>query len=216
MFKHVVKALMIMALSVSLLSGCAKSEIGNISLEAGESGVYIHKDGVVEYEIYEDFGESYYDKKDLKKKVKDEIDSFNAGGASKSLDAAKLNYFGVKDKKVKVIIEFKSTSDFVNYLVECNEEENSTTFIGKISDAVSAGIPFKGEFAEISNSEATGEVAKGKEIREMDLNVIAIKEKMKVQLDSSVKYISQNCEVKDNIVDITDSEQTIIVYEEAK
>ena len=213
MFKHIVRVLLTMIVLVSMLSGCAKSEVGNISLKAGECGFYLHKDGTVEYEIYESFGESYYDKKELKNKIKDEIDSFNAGGSSKSLDAAKLKYFGVDDKKVKVIIEFKSSDDFVNYLVECNEEENATTFIGKISDAVSAGIPFKGDFAEISISEPTGAVAKGKEIRDMDLNVIAIKEKMKVQTDASVKYVSENCSIKNGVVNISDSEQTIIVYE---
>jgi hypothetical protein len=200
-------------MTMAMLSGCAKKEVGNISLKAGETGFYLQKDGTVEYEIYEKFDESYYDKKELKNKIKEELDSFNAGGSSKSLESAKLEYFGVEDKNVKVIIKFSSASDFMNYLIDCNEEENATTYIGKISDAVAAGIPFKGEFTEISINEPTGAVAKGKDLREMDLNVIAIKEKMKVQLDSSIKYISDNCTIKDGIVNISDSEQTIIVYE---
>ena len=213
MFKRVITALLIMSLTIIMLSGCAKSEVGNISLKTGETGFYLQKDGTVEYEIYEDFGEGYYDKKELKNKIKDEIDAFNAGGSSKSLHSAKLQYFGVSDKKVKVIIKFATATDFMNYLIECNEEESSTTYIGKISGAIAAGIPFKGEFTEISINEPTGAVAKGKEIREMDLNVIAIKEKMKVQLDAPVKYISDNCTIKDGIVSINDSEQTIIVFE---
>ncbi|MCR5836386.1 MAG: hypothetical protein K6G88_07760 [Lachnospiraceae bacterium] len=213
MFKRIVTAFLIMGMTMAVLSGCAKKEVGNISLKSGETGFYLQKDGTVEYEIYEKFDESYYDKKELKNKIKEELDAFNAGGSSKSLESAKLEYFGVDDEKVKVIMKFSSATDFMNYLIECNEEENATTYIGKISDAVAAGIPFKGEFTEISINEPTGAVAKGKDLREMDLNVIAIKEKMKVQLDSSIKYISDNCTIKDGIVNINDSEQTIIVYE---
>lgn len=195
------------------VTGCGKNKVGDLTVDAGESAIYLDQDGTVSYVMCEDFDKDYYDKGDLKEAIKQEIDDFNAGPSSKETDSASLESFKVKDKKVTAIIEFKSTDDFVGYVKEYNREGDDEIFIGKISDAVDEGIKISGKFTEVKDGLVTEETIKGTEVKKLEDNIIVLKEQMLVQMEGNIKYISENCTIEDGIVTITDDEIAYIVYE---
>lgn len=201
------------ALMLFSITGCSKSKVGDIEVDAGESAIYIDAEGAVSYAICESFDKEYYDKGDLKDIIKKEIDEFNAGPSSSETDSAKLASFKNKDKKITAIIDFKTINDFVGYAKEYNGEGDNEIFIGKISDAVDEKIKIAGNFTEVKDGLVTDKTIKGAEVKKLESNIIVLKEQMIVQMESNIKYISENCTIKDGIVTITDDETAYIVYE---
>lgn len=203
--------LMIMVIG-TIFTGCGKSKIGDITVSAGESAIYIKEDGTVSYAICESFEEDYYDKGDLKDIIKEEIDEYNAGPSASELDSAKLESFKEKDDVVTAIIEFKKIKDFVNYIKDYNGEGDDEIFIGDVAAAVEDGLKISGEFTVVEDGNATEETVKGAEVKKSEDKIILLNEQMIVQVDGSVQYISSNCTIKDGIVTVTDDETAYIVY----
>lgn len=203
--------LMIMVIG-TIFTGCGKSKIGDITVSAGDSAIYIKEDGTVSYAICESFEEDYYDKGDLKDIIKEEIDEYNAGPSASELDSAKLESFKEKDDVVTAIIEFKKIEDFVNYIKDYNGEGDDEIFIGDMATAVEDGLKISGEFTVVEDGNATEETVKGADVKKSEDKIILLNEQMIVQVDGSVQYISSNCTIKDGIVTVTDDETAYIVY----
>lgn len=212
MKKSIIAIVLIMIVSCVMISGCSKSEIGDITVKAGESAIYIKDDGTVTYAICESFEEDYYDKGDLKETIKNEIDDFNAGSSSSEFDSAKLVSFKEKKDVVTVIMEFKKVNDFIGYIKDYNGEGSKDIFIGDVAEATDNGIKISGDFYAVEEGKLTDETVKASDIKNSEDKMILLREQMLVQVDGTVKYLSANCSIKDGIVTVTDDETAYIIY----
>lgn len=214
MRKSILGIISMAALVTVSLCGCSsKNEVGDITVNAGESAIYIEDDGTVSYAMSEAFGQEYYDKGDLEDMIEDEIDEFNVGPYASSTESADLDSFSVKDDVATAIITFETIDDYVGYVRAYNGKSEKEMFIGKISDALDSEIKISGDFTEVKDGASTENTIKGSKIKEMDSNIIVVDEKLKVQLESkTIQYTSSNCIVKDGIVTVNDSEPAYIVY----
>lgn len=213
MKRSIIGIVLVIMLIGTLFVGCGKSDMGDITVNPGESAIYIKEDGSVSYAVCESFGEDYYDKGDLKDMIKEEIDEFNAGPSASELDSAKLDSFKVKKDVATAVIHFKTIKDFVNYAKECNGEGDDEIFIGTVAKAVEEGYKISGDFAVVKDGVLAEDTVKSSEVKKSEDNMILLKEQMIVQIEgASVKYLSENCTIKDGIITVSDDEKAIIVY----
>lgn len=212
MKKSIIKVILMIMITGTIFTGCGKSKIGDITVSAGESAIYIKEDGTLSYAICESFQEDYYDKGELKDIIKEEIDEYNAGLSASQLDSAKLEYFKEKDDVVTAIIEFKQIKDFVNYIKDYNGKGEDEIFIGDMATAVEEGFKISGKFSVVENGNPTEETVKGAEVKKSEDKLILLNEQMIVQVEGSIQYISENCTIKDGIVTVTDDETAYIIY----
>lgn len=214
MRKNIFGILLLITLITVCVCGCSKkNKVGDITVNPGESAIYIEEDGTVSYAICEAFDQEYYDKDDLKDLIEDEIEEFNVGPYASSTKSADVDSFQVKDDAATAIITFESIQDYVNYVQHCNGQEEDEIFVGKISDALDSDIKISGEFTVVKDGAATEETVKGTAIKELDSNIIVVNEKLIVQLENKeIEYISANCTIADGIVTVTDDETAYIVY----
>lgn len=195
--------------------GCSdKNKVGDITVSAGESAIYMEEDGAVSYAICESFDKEYYDKGDLKKLIEEEVDEFNVGPYASTTDAADFDSFQVKDDVATAIITFDTIDNFVSYIRNYNGKSEKEMFIGTISEAQDKGIKIVGDFTEVKDGASGEETVKGKAIRELDSNIIVVSDKVLVQLENKeIQYTSANCTVKDGIVTVNDDEKAYIIYQ---
>ena len=88
MKNKVIAVTLVGLVAVTVLTGCGKKKVGDITVGAGENAIFLEKNGKVSYAIGEAFDKDYYNKKDLKQKIKSEVKDFN-----KNSHSAKLNSF---------------------------------------------------------------------------------------------------------------------------
>lgn len=206
------KKIMILVMSFVLaigLTACG-SIIGDINLEAGQSAIYIHKDGIVSYAVAESFDKDYYDEDDLKSKIKSEVEDYNASDEASVNDAVELDDFDVSKGVATVVIEFATDYDFLGYIKSYNRVEADRFYIGTIADNSKCKI--KGDFVSSDGKENI----KGKEISKMtEAYILIVNEEYKVQIDGKVLYTGTNCKIDDDGIITTakaDDGMSYIVY----
>lgn len=204
--KKIVILLMTVLMTVGL-SAC-EDKVGNITLDKGQSGIYIEKDGTVSYVVSETFEEDYYKKSDLKKMIESEVDSYNSSDKASVKDAIKVKTFKVKNNVANMTLEITTPYDFSTYMLEYNNIATDKFYIGNIENNTECKI--KGDFVSPDGKETK----KGKEIRQMtEANILIVNEEYKIQIDDTVKYLSDNCTMDDDGVITTSAEGTsYIVY----
>lgn len=171
------------------LTACG-TKIGDIDLEAGQSGIYIQKDETVSYGVSEKFDKHYYDKGDLEDKIKKEVADYNASDDASVNDAIALDDFDVSNDTATMILDIATAYDFLNYMNDYNKIDKDKFYIGKIED--NSDCKIKGKFVSPDKKETKTK----KEIKEMsDANILIVNEEYKVQIDGTVKYISENCTI---------------------
>ena len=128
------KRIMAMLMSVVLtlgLTACGHT-VGDVDLESGQSAIYIQKDGMVSYAVSESFDKDYYDKDELKKEIEAEIKAYNASSDASVDDAITLDSFSVSKKVATLSLDFTTTYDLLNYMLNDNRVEKDKFYIGTI------------------------------------------------------------------------------------
>lgn len=205
---------LVIAMVCSCLTACGGNDtVGDIELEAGYSAIYIEKDGEVAYGVGELFDKEYYDKKELKEIIKDEIDEFNAGPYTASTDAAKLDYFGVQEDVAKLVIDFETVKDYVNFERYHNGLSEDEIYIGEIETTDKRFGELPTECYKVKNGAASDETVDISEVVSEDNNIMIFNQKIKVQFEEAdILFISPNCTISDGVVTVTDDETSYIVY----
>ena len=224
--------LMVMILT---LSSCGKKikKKDSISLAAGESGITLKDDGKVIYQIRESFDKDYFDKDDLKKIIKEELDEFNKG-LSDDKKKAELSEYEVKDEECELAITFADMEQFVNYINEMEKPiEDFYVYVGTYGEVDSSvygscDMVLAAEDAKEVESESSADIADGqlvgsdetenttvKSVSDLkiaaDSKVIILNKNLKIKLPGDVIAVSPNTSVTDNIAH-TDSEESYIFY----
>ena len=207
------KRIMAMLMSVVLtlgLTACGHT-VGDVELEAGQSAIYIQKDGMVSYAVSESFDKDYYDKDELKKEIEAEIKAYNASSDASVDDAITLDSFSVSKKVATLSLDFTTTYDLLNYMLNDNRVEKDKFYIGTIDSNDDCKI--SGNFVEPGKKDKI----KAKTIKSMtDSNILIVDEQYKVQVEGNVLYTSDNCKIDDDGIVTTaksDDELSYIVYE---
>ena len=206
------KRIMAMLMSVVLtlgLTACGHT-VGDVDLKSGQSAIYIQKDGMVSYAVSESFDKDYYDKDELKKEIEAEIKAYNASSDASVDDAITLDSFSVSKKVATLSLDFTTTYDLLNYMLNDNRVEKDKFYIGTIDSNDDCKI--SGNFVEPGKKDKI----KAKTIKSMtDSNILIVDEQYKVQVEGNVLYTSDNCKIDDGIVTTakSDDELSYIVYE---
>ena len=195
----------IMALSCF---GCSSSNLGDISLETGETGLYI-KDGIVSYGMKESFDKDYYNKDDLEEAVNSEIEEYNSGELAGSEDAVTVSKLKIKSKEAYLVLEFASFSDYVNYVVNYEQVSEEEIFLGTLADANETFV-VDCQFVSVSDGQT---VSDSDILENEEYNILIINGQTKVQIDGGAEYMSDNCSIDDEIITTADGEMSYIIFQ---
>lgn len=202
-------ALIIAVVMMVGLTACG-STVGDITLEAEQSAIYIQEDGTVSYAVSEKFDKDYFDKGDLEEKIEEEVADYNKSSTASVADAIEINKFKVKSDVATLVLDFITTYDFLEYCKEYNRVSEKEFYIGTIAD--NTDVKIKGDFVS-PDKEKT---ASKDEIKEMtEANILIVSEQYKVQIDGTVLFMSSNCEIDENGIITTakaDDGKSYIVY----
>lgn len=205
--RKIAVAFVTIALMVGLV-GC--SPLGDIELEAGDSGIYIEDDGAISYGSCEKFDKKYYNEDQLENEIDTEVSDFNKSKYSSVDDACSINEFSANSKEARLVLDFVTTYDFKNYMINFAGFEEDGFYVGSISD--NDKCPIKGTFVKPH----TKKTLTAKEIKNMKDCILVTYTPFKVQVDGDIKYISTNCKIDDDDVVSTSKnkgELSYIVYD---
>lgn len=195
MKKHIFRNALAAALIVVMaagLTGCG-NKVGDIELKKGTNAIYIDEDGAVSYGVGESFQSDDYDEDALEKYINEEVADYNGSDKASVDDAIEVDRFDVDDDVAYLILNIATVYDFNEYISEYNKEDEDSFYAGKISDRGS--IKVKGDFVSPDKKKNV----KGADIKEMDdSNILILNGQYTVQIDSGVKYISDNCKIDDD------------------
>ena len=154
---------------------------------------------------------SYFDKDDFMKVFVSEFKAFYASCDASVDDAITLDSFSVAKKVATLSLDFTTTYDLLNYMLNDNRVEKDKFYIGTIDSNDDCKI--SGNFVEPGKKDKI----KAKTIKSMtDSNILIVDEQYKVQVEGNVLYTSDNCKIDDDGIVTTaksDDELSYIVYE---
>ena len=162
------------------MMGCGK--------EPTVSTMTIHKDGLIESYIVEDFFAPQYDATELENGVKDDIIAMNEAYETPVIE---LTGFEVLEGVLKATIEYQNTSAYEEF----NEE---TLYVGPLEEAKKEGFPVN---AELENAE---------------YQVVVFSEKVDVKVPKNIVYVSEGLQKSGKkTATVLDKEKEIyyIIYE---
>lgn len=204
--KKIVVALLSIVMAVGLV-GCGN--MGDIELEAGDTGIYIDDDGAIEYGSCEAFDKDYFDEDQLENEVDTEVADFNKSKYASVDDAASVEQFKADSKEAKLVLDFVTTYDFKNYMINYANYDANSFYIGPISQNDKCEI--KGDFVKPRSKK----IVKADEIKKLKDCILVTYTPTKVQVNGDVKYISTNCKINEDDVVTTSKnkgELSYIVY----
>lgn len=191
-----IKAYSVVFIMLMLITGCSLK-----SFDADTNTVYVKKDGTVMQALIEDFGESYYDSKELEELINENVSAYNG-----DTDKVKVEKYNVNDNVAKLITSFSSASDYAKF-------NNVEFFAGTISDAKSEEYDFNQEFTAIEDKNTVG----AETIKSLtQYKVVIFEENVQIKTDSKILYLSDNATlVGEKTAKLTDDADGLgyIVYE---
>ncbi|OYP03751.1 hypothetical protein C8E03_102516 [Lachnotalea glycerini] len=191
-----IKAYSVVLIMLMLITGCSLK-----SFDADTNTVYVKKDGTVMQALIEDFGESYYDSKELEELINENVSAYNG-----DTDKVKVEKYNVNDNVAKLITSFSSASDYAKF-------NNVEFFAGTISDAKSEEYDFNQEFTAIEDKNTVG----AETIKSLtQYKVVIFEENVQIKTDSKILYLSDNATlVGEKTAKLTDDAEGLgyIVYE---
>lgn len=171
--KKILSLALTMIICVGVLFGCGAN------YDAEKSTVYVQKKGKIVSTDVEEFDSAVYSEAELKTYIEETIDSYNdANGSGK----VKLQNLTVEDGKATLTIEYASADDYTNF-------NGIQLFTGTIAEALAAGYTFDGDFACITDGQATESSLS--EFKNQDgYKVCIIKANTNLTVPGDVKYAS--------------------------
>ena len=202
-------ALIFIAIAMMIgLVGC--NPLGDIELNAGDSGIYIEDSGSVMYGSCEKFDKKYYNEDQLENEINTEVADFNKSKYSSVDDACTIEQFKANSKEAILVLDFVTTYDFKNYMLNYAGFEKEGFYIGPISDNDKCSI--KETFVKPHSKKTVS----AKEIKKMKDCILITYTPFKVQVKGDIKYISSNCKINEDDVVSTcknKGELSYIVYD---
>lgn len=168
-------AMCVLLLAFSM-TGC-----GSSSFEPSISSLYIQKDGKITYAVVESFEKDYYSEDEFRSMTEREVDTCNS---QYSEPAISINDLEVKDQTLYLLLDFTDAEAYSRYSGEyCT--------VSTIEEALDAGHSFQMDFKDADFEEySVTEVTDKK-----DDHVLILKDECIVQLESTVKYVSNNVDI---------------------
>ena len=189
--KYILRNILIFSLVLVMaagLTGCG-NKVGDIELKEGTNAIYIDEDGAVTYGVGESFKSGYYDEEALENYINEEVKDYNASDAASVDNAIQVDRFDVEDKVAYLVLKMATVYDFNEYIKDYNKEETNF-FAGKIRDR--GDVKIKGDFVSPDKQKKLTD----SDIKEMgDSEILILNGQYSVQIDSDIKYISDNCKV---------------------
>lgn len=189
--KYILRNILIFSLVLVMaagLTGCG-NKVGDIELKEGTNAIYIDEDGAVTYGVGESFKSGYYDEEALENYINEEVKDYNASDAASVDNAIQVDRFDVEDKVAYLVLKKATVYDFNEYIKDYNKEETNF-FAGKIRDR--GDVKIKGDFVSPDKKKKLTD----SDIKEMgDSEILILNGQYSVQIDSDIKYISDNCKV---------------------
>lgn len=186
---------LILALSVT---GCGSSHF-----EPSISSLYVQKDGKITYAVVESFEKEYYSEEEFRSMTEREVDTCNSQYSEPVISVNKLE---VKDETLYLLLDFADADVYSSYSGEyCT--------VGTIGEALDAGHSFQMVFKDADYEEhSVTEVTDQK-----DNHVLILKSEGIVQLEGTVKYVSNNVDIlSDHMVEVMpirdEKEYAYIIY----
>ncbi len=173
------KALILLSVFVLLFTGCSKKD------DYRETTIKILKKGKIENDITETFNESYYDAKELKEMMDEEVASYNRlTGTEDSVEVSSLK---VEDGMVNAVIIYNSSTDYAGF-------NNVTFFYGSVDEAKSKGYDLNINLVSPTDNDRIN----GQMLDSMgDSKMIIWSEPVLVKSQEEICYISANVEYVD-------------------
>ncbi len=189
--KYILRNILIFSLVLVMaagLTGCG-NKVGDIELKEGTNAIYIDEDGAVTYGVGESFKSGDYDEEALENYINEEVKDYNTSDAASVDNAIQVDRFDVEDKVAYLVLKMATVYDFNEYIKDYNKEETNF-FAGKIRDR--GDVKIKGDFVSPDKKKKLTD----SDIKEMgDSEILILNGQYSVQIDSDIKYISDNCKV---------------------
>lgn len=173
------------------------------------SGIHVSKKGAVSEVIIESFDEKNYDEKELEDSIKTAIATHNKEIGK---DTISLEKFQVKDKKTKVILEYKSIKDYQLFnhleLYQGTLKELDTSIVEDTTMMV--GV----KDGKLNKEKKTPLETLIKE-NNQNYRIVVFEGNMQVEVDKNIVYASENLELSDKRI-VTSKEGhklSFIIYE---
>ena len=168
---------------VLAMSGCSTS------FRPSASSLYIQKDGKLTQAIVESFEKDYYSLAEFENMINKEIDTYNRNYGEEKIS---LNQLELKDQTLYLLLDFSDADVYSTY----NEEY---CFVGTVEEALDAGLSFQMDFKDAEYEEYSGADVTAKKSH----HVAVLQNEGIVQLQSPVKYVSNNVEIlSDHMVQV--------------
>ncbi len=201
--RKIALAFVTIALMIGLV-GC--NPLGDIDLNPGESGIYIEDDGAISYGSCEKFDKKYYNEDQLEKDINTEVSDFNKSKYSSVDDACSVEQFKANSKDAKLVLDFVTTYDFKNYMLNFAGFEPDGFYVGPISD--NDKCPIKGDFVKPGSKK----IYKAEDIKKLKDCILVTYTPFKVQVNGDIKYTSTNCKIDDDDVVSTSKNKGELSY----
>jgi len=189
---------MIMCLSTVLFVGCNNKvqslRMGDIANET----ILVRSNGTIQSAANEDFEKDYYDEKELKAFMEENVEYYNS---THEKDAVKITKVKVDGNKAKAIFTYKDLETYC----ELNGME---AHLYTMEEADAAGIlPDK-----LVNASDNSDVEKESVLKHSDLNVFAISAKMDIMLPNNIMYYVNGAFLSPTKLEASGEGLTVIVY----
>lgn len=158
------------------LAGCSSSKF-----QPSVSSLYIEKDGSLKQAIVESFEKGYYSLQEFQGMLEKEIEAQNNRYGEEKIVVDNLE---VKDDTLYLLLSFADADTYEAY-------EDTYCFVGSVDEALDEGLGFSMVFKDVDYEEySAADVTENK-----NLHVLVVNEEGIVQLESAVKYVSNNVEI---------------------
>lgn len=181
-----------------VLTGCSLSKF-----QPSVTSLYVEKNGKLKQAIVESFEKEYYSLKEFQGMLDKEVSSFNS---RYGVEKIKVDSLEEKESTLYLVMEFADADTYQDYT-------ESYCFAGTVGEAIDAGLGFSMHFKDINYEEySAAEVTADKK-----KHVVVLEEEGIVQLESKVKFVSNNVEIiSEHMVQVMpiedDQEKAYIVY----
>ena len=192
--------------------GCNdKDKTKKVELKAGESLIYVQKDGTITNKIVEEFDSKKYNMEDLKSDIEEEIKEFNSGSKDKKMSLESLN----QEKNEAVLeLKFPSYKEYAAYNKKyVTYGEKVVLFHGDIDEAVSDGYEMPESYEK---ADGEGKTDLNTLIGKNELKVIITNVGCKLQVDGEILYKSEDVKIEDGIAVTKDDSLNYIFYKKVE
>lgn len=177
-----------------VMTGCTKGA------KVKKTTLYIEENGKVTEAIVETLDKDYFDSKEMKEWIKEEIKSYNKENG-KVVD---MKTYKTDKKTARVTVEYDTMKDYSGF-------NHVKAFCGTIAEAQEAGYTFDGEFVSTKDKPSITRV-------ELDgsqkYKAVIVEDSQTIMLEEDILYASSNVKVngKKAVVKTGVNELAYIIY----